>query len=120
MGKSRRSSSGSQWGLARTLAMLGGVVALVGFGIGFVQEILNDVNLIGMLYQFLGIFVSILVLFQVGLIKGKMNIPLNWWMLLIFVVLQAIFAGLVSIVSIAGLGILLEVIAVILLLINAM
>ncbi|WP_457558321.1 hypothetical protein [Candidatus Harpocratesius sp.] len=118
--KSRKYSSTSKWGLARALAALGGLIALIGFAIAIVNSLISTVNITAMLYSLAGIVVSIFVLLQVQLVKAqKLAIPFNWWLLLILVVLQAIIAGFVGpFISIAGLGLLLEVIAVIILIIE--
>jgi len=105
------------------LAVLGGLVALAGFAYGFFLNII-DLNVLGLVWQALGVVISIFVLIQMQLIKSKIDIPFNWWMLLILVCLQAIAASelgqSMNFVSITGLGLLLEVIAVILLLFNAL
>ncbi|MCF2138694.1 MAG: hypothetical protein K9W44_01400 [Candidatus Lokiarchaeota archaeon] len=118
--KSRRYSSTSRWGLARALAALGGLIALVGFTIGIVNSMSNTINITAMLYSLAGIIVSIFVLLQVQLVKNqKLAIPFNWWLLLILIILQAIIARMIGpFISIAGLGLLLEVIAVIILIIE--
>ncbi len=122
MGK-RRSSSRQRWSIARVLAVLGGLVALAGFAYGFFLNII-DLNVLGLVWQALGAVISIFVLIQMQVVKSKIDIPFNWWMLLIFVCLQAITASelgqSMNFVSITGLGLLLEVIAVLLLLFNAM
>jgi len=122
MGK-RRSSSHQRWSIARVLAVLGGLVALAGFAYGFFLNII-DLNVLGLVWQALGAVISIFVLIQMQLVKSKIDIPFNWWMLLIFVCIQAIAASelgqSMNFVSITGLGLLLEVIAVLLLLFNAL
>jgi len=118
MGK-RKSQSKQRWDIARVLTLLGALLALVGFAIGLVQSAMVQ-EWISILYQFIGIVISILVLIQVEIVKTKIDVPFKWWMLLIFVCIQAAMAGLTAYYSLAGLGVLLEVIAVILLLINAM
>ena len=122
MGK-RKSSSRQRWSIARVLAVLGGIVALAGFAYGFFLNII-DLNVLGLVWQALGMVISIFVLIQTQIMKSKIDIPFNWWMLLILVSLQAILTSelgqSMSFVSITGLGLLLEVIAVLLLLVNAM
>ena len=75
-----------------------------------------------MLYSLLGIVISFCVLLQVQIIRSwKLEIPFNWWMLLILAILQAFCANATSgIVDITGLGILLEIIAIILLLLSVL
>ena len=111
--------------IARVLAIIGAIVAIVGFVYSMVQFIISSPpmsELIKILWYVLGILISIFILIQAGMIKSrKINIPFNWWMLLIFVCLQAVMIALESIyISIAGLGLLLEIVAVILLLINVL
>ena len=122
MTRSSRSTSTSRWSLGRALAAIGGLIALVGFAISLVQSLIQTVDLIAMLYALLGMLISIFVLLQVQLVRTrKLEIPFNWWLLLILAILQAILLGLTGpFVDIAGLGILLEVVAVILLLLNAL
>lgn len=122
MARKSRSSSTSRWSLARSLAAIGGLVALVGFAINLVQIIISNFDVVAMLYALLGIVLSIFVLLQVQLVHTrKIAFPFNWWLLLILAILQGIIAGLSGpVVSLIGLGVLLEVIAVILLLINAL
>ena len=122
MGK-RKSSSRQRWSIARVFAVLGGFVSLAGFAYGFFLNII-EFNPLGLVWQALGAVISIFVLIQMRLIKSKIDIPFNWWMLLIFVCLQAFLASelgqSMNFVTITGLGLLLEVIAVLLLLFNAL
>jgi hypothetical protein len=118
MGK-RKSQSKQRLDVDRVLALLGALVALGGFTYGlFMVAIAGE--WLDVLYQVIGIVISILVLIQVKIVKTNLNIPFKWWMLLIFVCVQTVMAELTPYLSFAGLGVILEVIAVILLLINAM
>ena len=78
--------------LSRTLASLGGLLSLIGFANFLVQSLISTIN-----------------------IKiSRLKILFNLLMLHIFVVILAIIAGFVeNFVSITSLGILMEVIAVI-------
>ena len=122
MGK-HKSSSRQRWSLARVFATLGGVVSLAGFIYGILLNILA-LNPLGIVWQALGGVISIFVLVQMDLLKSKLDIPFKWWMLFLFVCLQAILVSelgqSMNFVSITGLGLLLEVIAVLLLLFNAL
>ena len=126
----RRSSSHERWDIARVLTLLGAVCGLVGYGFSLFNSIIA-LNITGILLALLCIIISILILIQVRLVSSsKLDIPFNWWLLLIFVCIQAIIinsigvfaaaTGMNDLAGIAGLGLLLEVIAVVLLLINAM
>jgi hypothetical protein len=122
MARKSRSSSTSHWSIARTLAAIGAIIALVGFAIGFVEGFTPNVRLPSILYALVGIIVSVFVLLQIDLVQSwKLNIPFNWWLLLIFVVIQAVVSGAAeTIVGLAGLGVLLELIAVIFLLVDVL
>ncbi|MHA1610727.1 MAG: hypothetical protein ACTSYU_01635, partial [Promethearchaeota archaeon] len=104
------SSSTSSWSLVRTLTAIGGLFSLVGFALSLVHSLIPTVNLTSMLYALLGIVISLCVLLQVQIIRSwKLEIPFNWWMLLILAILQAFCANATgSIIDITGLGILLE------------
>ncbi|WP_371802559.1 hypothetical protein [Candidatus Lokiarchaeum ossiferum] len=115
----RKSQSKERWDVARILALIGALLALAGFAIGIYTSASNQAWL-DVLYQLIGIVISILVLIQVEIVKTKFDVPFKWWMLLIFVCVQAAMAGITVYMNLAGLGVLLEVVAVILLLINAL
>lgn len=115
----RKSQSKQRWDVARILALIGALLALAGFALGIYTSASSQ-NWLGVLYQFIGIVISIMVLIQVEIVKTKLDVPFKWWMLLIFVCVQAAMVGVTDITSLAGIGVLLEVVAVILLLINAL
>jgi hypothetical protein len=112
----RKSSSSSNYGIARTLALIGAILALVGYVIE-IGSLLNNFEFIVLVKIILGIVISILILSSVDLIKTKTHVPFTWWLLLILVIVQAAFTTSVTSLSITGLGVLLELIAAILLLI---
>ena len=126
----RKSSYSERWDIARVLALLGAVCGIVGYTFSVYNNVLVG-DIAGILLSLVCVIISILILIQVRLVRSsKLDIPFNWWLLLIFVCLQAIIingigvfsaaTGLNNLAGIAGLGLLLEVIAVILLLINAL
>ena len=123
MAKKRRTSSSTRrvrrtknYGAAQTLTTLGGIIALIGFILGLVG---SAPNIVGMLMNLIGIVITVLILISTGLIKSrKTYVPFNWWVLLILAVVQIILNG--SYMNLVGLGVLLEIIAVVLLLIDAM
>ncbi|MHA1673062.1 MAG: hypothetical protein ACTSYI_05490 [Promethearchaeota archaeon] len=122
MTRRTRTSTTSSWNLARTLTAIGGLVALIGFALELIQSLVPSVNLTSMLYSLLGMLISFCVLLQVQIVRTqRFEIPFNWWMLLILAILQAFCANATSsIVDITGLGILLEIIAIILLLLSVL
>ena len=122
MGK-RKSSSRQRGSLARVFATLGGFISLAGFIYGIFLNILA-LSVFGIVWQALGGVVSIFILIQLKVVKIKLEISFKWWTLLLFVCLQVILISelgqSMNFVSITSLGLLLEVIAVLLLLFNAL
>ncbi len=120
----RKSSSRDRWDFARILALLGALVALVGYIIGMVSITEDFVDaIVTILMQLIGVIISILILFQVKIITSrKIDIPFNWIVLFVFVCLQAVLfaVGRLDPVAISGLGVFMEAVAVVLLLINEM
>ena len=114
-----RSKSSERMNFARVLAGLGAIIAMVGFVIGSYEAILAN-DIVGILLQLVGAIVSILVLIQTGFIKKWRKIPFKWWMLLTFVIVQVLLNDYTNLVGLTGLGILLEVIAVLLILITVL
>ncbi len=111
------------YGAARTLAVLGAIIAIAGFIWGLITVIGSGGNLetlfLNIAIQLIGILVSIFVLISTGFIRKdkRSHIPFNWWMLLIFVCIQAWMTSFTSFYGLATLGIILEIIAVIIMLI---
>ena len=111
------------YGAARTLAVLGAIIAIAGFIWGLIIVLGSGGNFetvfINIVTQIIGILVSIFVLISTGFIRKdkKSHVPFNWWMLLIFVCIQAWMTYYASFYSLTSLGIILEIIAVIILLI---
>ncbi len=99
--------------IARVLALIGSIVALIGW---ILQLIGGITNIPGDVYAIIGIIISILILASLGYVKIKTFIPFTWWMVLIFAIIQA-FLG-VGWIGLTGLGVILEIIAAIVLLIN--
>ncbi len=129
MGK-RKSSTQERNSIPRIFTVLGAIMTLVGYGVGLVNSILA-LNAVGILVSIACILIACLVLIQVNLIKSKkFDIPFNWWMLLLFIIIQAVIANfnvaLTSLVlsielgSFLVLGLLLEVIAAIILIFKAL
>jgi len=116
-------SKNKNYGAARTLAVLGALVAIAGFIWGLINVISSGGNFesifLDIITQLIGIIVSLFVLISTGFIRKdkKSRVPFNWWMLLIFVCIQAWMTSYASFYSLASLGMILEVIAVIILLI---
>ncbi|QEE15147.1 hypothetical protein DSAG12_00970 [Promethearchaeum syntrophicum] len=114
------------YGVARTLAVLGGIIAIAGFIWGLITVVTNGGNFesifLNIAIQIIGIIVSIFVLISTGFIRKdkKSHIPFNWWMLLIFVLIQAWMTYYTTFMGLATLGIILESVAVILLLIDVL
>lgn len=114
------------YGAARTLAVLGAVIAIAGFIWGLITVISSSGNLetlfLNIAIQIIGIIVSIFVLISTGFIRKdkKSHVPFNWWMLLIFVCIQAWMTYFTSFYGLATLGIILEIIAVIIMLIDVL
>ena len=111
------------YGAARTLAVLGGLIAIAGFVWGLITVISSGGNFesifLNIVTQIVGILVSLIVLVSTGFIRKdkKSRVPFNWWMLLIFVCIQAWMTSFGVLLSLSSLGIILEIIAVIILLI---
>ena len=111
------------YGAARTLAVLGAIIAIAGFIWGLITVIGTGGSLetlfLNIAIQIIGIIVSIFVLISTGFIRKdkRSHIPFNWWMLLIFVCIQAWMTSFGDLVSLSSLGIILEIIAVIIMLI---
>ena len=114
------------YGAARTLAVLGAIIAIAGFIWGLINVISSGGNFesifLDIVTQLVGIIVSIFVLISTDFIRKnkRSHVPFNWWMLLIFVCIQAWMTSYASFYSLASLGIILEIIAVILLLIDVL
>ncbi len=111
------------YGAARTLAVLGAIIAIAGFIWGLITVLGSGGNFeaifINIVTQVVGILVSIFVLISTGFIRKdkKSHVPFNWWMLLIFVCIQAWMTTFGGLLSLSSLGIIVEIIAVIILLI---
>ena len=110
------------YGAARTLAILGAIIAIAGFIMGLITVIGLGGNfetiLLNIITQIVGILVSLIVLISTGIIRKdkRSRVPFNWWMLLILVCIQAVMTYFGIILGLASLGIILEIIAVIILL----
>jgi len=101
------------------LTLIGAILALIGWFmqiIGTVQNGISDTDLVPILYDILGIVISIFILSSLGYVSTKTFIPFEWWMLLIFVIIQALFGSIG--LSILGIGVILELIAAIILLVD--
>ncbi|MHA1512200.1 MAG: hypothetical protein ACTSRX_10835 [Promethearchaeota archaeon] len=113
-------------GAARTLAVLGALIAIAGFIWGLITTITSGGNLetifLNIAIQIIGIIVSIFVLISTSFIRKvkRSHIPFNWWMLLIFVLIQSWMLSYTSFVDLSSLGIILEIIAVIIMLIDVL
>ena len=111
------------YGAARTLAILGAIIAIAGFIMGLIEVIgLGggfETILLNIITQIVGILVSLIILISTGIIRKdkKSRVPFNWWMLLILVLIQAVMTSFGIILGLASVGIILEIVAVILLLI---
>ena len=90
----KNSSYSDRWNIARVLALVGALVTIVGYIMSIVGIISSNFDIIALLWQIFGVVISLLILIQTGAVKKRNHhrIPLNWWLLLIFVCLQAIFA----------------------------
>ena len=114
--------------IARAFAVLGATFAILGFIWGLIKVISSGGNFeslfLNIVTQIVGVLVSILILISTDFIrkfKYKMNrIPFNWWMLLIFACIQAWMTFYAYLLSLATLGIILEIFAVILLLVDVL
>ena len=113
----------SNYGAARTLAVLGALIAIAGFIWGLITVVSTagsfESIFLNIVTQLVGILVSLIVLISTGVIRKdkKSRVPFNWWMLLIFVCIQAWMTSFGTLLSLSSLGLILEIIAVILLLI---
>jgi hypothetical protein len=114
------------YGATRTLAVLGALIAIAGFIWGLITVIGTGGSFesifLNIVTQLVGILVSLIVLISTGVIrKDKKNrVPFNWSMLLILVCIQAWMTSFGTLLSLSSLGIILEIIAVILLLIDVL
>lgn len=114
-----RHSSYRHSSIARMLTLIGAILALIGWImqiITIVQNGISDNDLVQILYCILGIVISIFILSSLGYVSTKTFIPYEWWMLLIFVIIQALFGSIN--LSILGIGVILELIAAIILLVD--
>lgn len=130
MARRRRYSTTDRWNIARILTLIGAILTLVGYGFSLFNSIMNFI-VEGIIISLVCIIIAIFVLIQVRIVDSfRITVPFNWWMLLILVCLQAFlanfavpFAGMVTASNLGGfigLGLLFEVIAVIILLIDAL
>ena len=114
------------YGAARTLAVLGALIAIAGFIWGLITVISTagsfESIFLNIITQLVGILVSLIVLISTGVIRKdkKSRVPFNWYMLLIFVCIQAWMTSFGTLLSLSSLGIILEIIAVILMLIDVL
>jgi hypothetical protein len=117
-----RSSNTKYSSIARTLTLIGAVIAIIGYAISIIS-IIESFNLLVFAIGVIGIIISILILISVGSVKSNTKIPFTWWMLLIWVIVQALiinYTGSNNFYSLTGVGVLFEAIAMILLLIVAL
>ena len=116
----------SNIGAARTLAVLGALIAIAGFIWGLITVVGQGGNFetifLNIITQIVGILVSLIVLISTGVIRKdkRSRVPFNWYMLLIFVCIQAWMTSFGTLLSLSSLGIILEIIAVILMLIDVL
>lgn len=101
-------------GTARTLTIIGAILVIV----GEIFRMVNDYDHFqSLLVGILLIFISLILLDATGVINISIHIPFRWFWLLVVVIIEAVIAGFgTSFISITGLGIVLEIIAIILLL----
>lgn len=105
--------------IAKMLALIGSILALIGWVMQIIYTVQNGIgenDLMAILYDILGIIISVFILSSLGYVSTKTFIPFEWWMLLIFVIIQALFNSIWM--SIVGLGVILELIAAIILLVD--
>jgi len=116
----------SNIGAARTLAVLGALIAIAGFIWGLITVVGQGGNFetifLNIITQIVGILVSLIVLISTGVIRKdkRSRVPFNWYMLLIFVCIQAWMTSFGTLLSLSSLGIILEIIAVIIMLIDVL
>jgi hypothetical protein len=100
---------------SRILITVGSIIALI----GYIMSLINGLsgknpgeNLIG---PIVGIIISVLILIALNLIPTKkVKIPLNAWVMIVFLALQFFLSG-EAIFSLVGAGFILEVIGTVIL-----
>lgn len=105
--------------IARTLTLIGAVIAIIGYIISLISAI-SPFNLLAIAIGIIGVIISVLILSSIGSVKTKSKLPFTWWMLLIWVIVQALiinYIGSNNFFSLTGVGVLFEAIAMVLLLI---
>ncbi|MFX0102083.1 MAG: hypothetical protein ACFFCS_21130 [Candidatus Hodarchaeota archaeon] len=75
----------------------------------------GNVNYQQLIGPIVGITCSVLIFIALGLFHlKKINIPLNAWVMLIFVILQVVLSG-AALFSLVGIGVILEIIGTVIL-----
>ena len=114
-GRTTYRGSSKYYSTARALTIIGAVCIIIGSIWGLTMAVPTWQSILIALGM---IFINLLILDATGVVNIRIHIPYKWIWLLVLVIIQALLAGYghFTVMSLTGLGLLLEIVAIIILL----
>lgn len=99
----------------RTFILIGSILAIIGYIMDLIDLFSNHHSSTALIGTIVGIIISVLIFIMLGVFHTrKFNIPFNEVVMLVFVVIQIVISG-AALLSLVGIGIILEIIGTVLL-----